>query len=167
MALSCRGESVHSELSPMNLQTLPVVLYLSSLRCCRDSGVLGSTRGVGIEATSPCPGIRPSVPHFLTHGSPITFHPLPPSPPKPSGTSVTRALGDATLPAAFLYTAGDPILFPLPLRLAGSSATRRVLAWTEAGPVCSEADELQARCGAAAGAELRRAAVMRYHHLLV
>ncbi|KAI9518418.1 hypothetical protein NQZ68_037981 [Dissostichus eleginoides] len=65
------------------------------------------------------------------------------------------------------FLEGDPILFPLPLRLAGSSATRRVLAWTEAGPVCSEADELQARCGAAAGAELRRAAVMRYHHLLV
>lgn len=51
--------------------------------------------------------------------------------------------------------------------LAGSGATRRALAWTEAGPVCSEADELQARCGAAAGEELRRAAVTHYHRLLV
>lgn len=42
----------------MNLQTLPVVLYLSSMRFCRDSGVLGTTREVSIGATSSCPGIR-------------------------------------------------------------------------------------------------------------
>lgn len=42
----------------MNLQTLPVVLYLSSLRFCMDSGVWGTTREVSIGATSSCPGIR-------------------------------------------------------------------------------------------------------------
>lgn len=42
----------------MYLQTLPVVLYLSSLRFFRDSGVLGTTREVSIGATSSCPGIR-------------------------------------------------------------------------------------------------------------
>lgn len=51
--------------------------------------------------------------------------------------------------------------------LAGSDATRRALAWTQPGPVRSEADKLQARCGAAAGKELRRAAVTRYHRLLM
>lgn len=52
--------------------------------------------------------------------------------------------------------------------LAGSDATRRVLAWRlRAGPVCSETDELQARCGAAAEEELRQAAVTRYHRLLM
>lgn len=42
----------------MNLQTSPVVLYLSSLRFCRDSGVPGTTREVSIGGTSSCPGIR-------------------------------------------------------------------------------------------------------------
>ncbi|KAI9518417.1 hypothetical protein NQZ68_037980 [Dissostichus eleginoides] len=90
----------------------------------KDSGVLGSTREVGIEATSPCPGIRvrPSTStaattakhalksracapltlcaHFLTmvanHFPPLTSFTA-----KTERQSVTRALGDATLPAAF------------------------------------------------------------------
>lgn len=65
------------------------------------------------------------------------------------------------------FLEGDPILLPptppSATALAGSGAARRALAWTEAGPVCSEADELQARCRAAAGEERQRAAVMRYH----
>lgn len=42
----------------MNLQKLPVVLYLSSLMFRRDCGVLGTTREVSIEGTSSCPSIR-------------------------------------------------------------------------------------------------------------
>lgn len=56
------------------------------------------------------------------------------------------------------FLEGDPILFPLPLRLAGwlARAQRGVCwRWTEAGPVCSGADKLRARCGAAAGEERR------------
>lgn len=42
----------------MVLQTLPVVLYLSSPRFCRDSGVRDTTTEVSFGATSTCPGIR-------------------------------------------------------------------------------------------------------------
>lgn len=135
----------------MSLQTLPVVLYLSSLRFCLDSGALGTTREVSIGATSTCPGIhvRPSTTTVATtakHDLKIRIcaplsdlrntkghtagscHALPDS--LPSSTSsqalgahfltiranhfstphflrrkcraaICRALGDATLPAAF------------------------------------------------------------------
>lgn len=42
----------------MNPQTWPVVLYLSSPRSYRVSGVLGTTKEVSVGAASSCPGIR-------------------------------------------------------------------------------------------------------------
>ncbi|KAK2818917.1 hypothetical protein Q5P01_024478 [Channa striata] len=99
---------------------LPAVFYLSSLRFCRDSGVLGTTREISIGATSSCPGIRvrsatttvaTTAKHALKSKTPLSAHfltiranhfpPLTSSAANTERQSVTRALGDATLPAAF------------------------------------------------------------------
>lgn len=138
----------------MTLQLLQVIFYLSSLRCFRDSRVLGTTREVSIRATSSCLGIRvrPATTTVATTAkhalkskacAPLSnlhdtkghtarsCHPLPDSQYSSSTSafssphcplpdhwsqslstpyllrrnaerqSVTRAVGDATLPAAF------------------------------------------------------------------